>query len=226
MKPPVEPLQYITRPVPELGYATQVERICRSGIRWIQLRLKNMTMPHMRAIALDVRRITRTYGTKLIINDFPQLAAYCGADGVHLGQQDVPPQEARRLLGNRAIIGLSAHNETELQQALEFHPDYIGMGPFRHTSTKSDLATPLGAAGLAALCARARRYDPAIPIIAVGGITVEDIPAVRAAGCDGVAVSSAFVFDGTEPLMAAKFLSQLAGLATTNEEKVYKSCNP
>ncbi|MCS6917413.1 MAG: thiamine phosphate synthase [Chitinophagales bacterium] len=209
-------LQYITRPLRHLTWDEQVERACRCGFRWIQLRIKQMPVEELTAIAQAARLITRRWNAQLIINDFPDVADKVGADGVHLGQQDGNPEAARRLLGADALIGLSAHNEEEVWRALSFQPDYLGIGPYRFTATKSDLAPVLGAGGFARLTSLVHAHKPHVPVLAVGGVRAEDLPDILRAGGHGAAISSAILFDGNESSTVKELNSHL------NQQKLHE----
>ncbi len=206
----VERFQFITRDLPHLTHIDQVERACRAGVRWIQLRMKRYPYEQWLESAMKARRITEKFHARLIINDDPQIALRAGADGVHLGVHDMSVQGARCLLGSQRIIGFSVHNESELVLASQLDINYLGLGPFRTTSTKPDHDPVLGLTGLRQLCALANAWIPGLPVIAVGGIGSEDLPHILACGCWGVAVSSAISFDGNEQHQFDAFLTKLS----------------
>lgn len=157
--------------------------ILESGIRWIQYREKVKTRREIFYYALKLRDITRKFNAMLIINDYADIALAVDADGVHLGQDDLPIKEARRIVGER-IIGISTHNVDEAVRAEREGADYIGFGSIFPTKTKGDAVVQ----GIA--CLRKIRDAVKIPLIAIGGITTENVRDVFDAGCDGVAVSS------------------------------------
>ncbi len=163
------------------------EAILAGGARLLQLRAKGATTRDLIALARALRICTRRAGARLIVNDRTDVALLVGADGVHLGQDDLPPAAARALLGPTAIIGLSTHSLAQVDAALRAGGvDYLAFGPIFTTRSKAD---PAPACGLAALGA-ARRRCP-LPLVAIGGIRLATAAAVRSAGADAVAVIGA-----------------------------------
>ncbi|MGV7246591.1 thiamine phosphate synthase, partial [Caballeronia sp. M23-90] len=154
------------------------------------------------ALASDLLPITRQFGVPLIINDHIDVALACGADGVHIGQKDLPPEVARKLLGPRALIGLSVSNEREVDDAnpLGTMIDYVGVGPVFDTPTKPDASAALGIEGIAALCARSLH-----PTVAIGGIQLSNAGYVKRAKPGGIAVVSA-ICKAADPRLAAQQL--------------------
>ncbi|MCS6991691.1 MAG: thiamine phosphate synthase [Chitinophagales bacterium] len=201
----IESLHYITRPLPNGFLMEQIEQVCKLGVRWVQLRIKNVSFDDWVKIAQEARRITHRWHATLIINDSVQVALACGADGVHLGMTDDSPAQAKQLLGHEKIIGLSAHNAEEITHMLSYAPDYLSIGPFRKTNTKADLAPVLGLDGIKALAVLAQKQEPRLPLIAIGGIRPDDVPALLHCGFKGIAVSSAFRFDGSDEMTMKKF---------------------
>jgi thiamine-phosphate pyrophosphorylase len=125
-------------------------------------------------------------GVRLIINDRADIALALGADGVHLGQDDLPPAAARELLGERAVIGCSTHNEEQAREAIELPVDYIAIGPVFQTSSKENPDPVVGLEGLR----RVRRIVGQIPLVAIGGVSAENAREVLTAGADSLAVIS------------------------------------
>ena len=168
-----------------LSHAEQVERLAEGGATFIQLREKNASPRDFYEAAREAVRVARRLGVQVIINDRVDIAIVVGADGVHLGQDDLPPEKARALLGENRIVGYSTHN---LKQALEacFAPvDYVAIGPAFQTSTKEK---PDPVVGLEAIAEIKRRMSK--PLVAIGGITLELAKSVIEAGADSVAVIS------------------------------------
>jgi len=157
-----------------------------SGARWIQYREKEKTRKEIYLEALKVRDLMRHSGALFIVNDHADIALAVEADGVHLGQDDLPLQEARRIMGDR-IIGISTHSLPEAIAAEEGGADYIGFGPLFPTVTK-DAGAPKGVAML-----REIKREVNIPVVAIGGISLENLPEVLASGADAVAVASAIL---------------------------------
>lgn len=158
------------------------------GATIVQYREKEGTTRQLVEEARALRELTRQAGVPFIVNDRVDIALAVDADGVHVGQDDMPAPLARKLMGPGKIVGVSATNPEEALQAERDGADYIGAGPVFATPTKPDAAPPIGLEGLAEICRRV-----SIPVIAIGGINEENAAAVIAAGADGVAVVSAIV---------------------------------
>jgi thiamine-phosphate pyrophosphorylase len=170
-----------------LSHAEQVELLSRGGATLIQLREKHMPAREF----YEQARIALRPGVQLIINDRVDVALAVGAHGVHLGQDDLPPQAARRILGPDALIGYSTHNIDQAIAATKLPIDYLAIGPIFATTTKSDTAPVLGIDGLRAV----RQAIGAFPVVAIGGITHANARQVIDAGADSVAVLSALLCD-------------------------------
>jgi thiamine-phosphate pyrophosphorylase len=164
------------------------------GIRLIQLRAKGMASGPMLVLAEALLVRTRAAGAQLIINDRADIAAMCGADGVHIGQDDLAPAEVRRLLGPDAIVGLSTHADVQVAEALTQPVSYIAIGPVFGTRTKDTGYDAMGLAQVARAASTA--HAAGRPLVAIGGITLENAASVLAAGADSLAVISDLV--GTE----------------------------
>jgi thiamine-phosphate pyrophosphorylase len=168
-----------------LSHAEQVELLSRGGATLIQLREKHMPAREFYEQAKNAVRP----GVQLIINDRVDLALAVGAHGVHLGQDDMPPDAARKLLGPNAVIGYSTHNIEQAIAATKLPIDYLAIGPIFATTTKGDAAPVLGLDGLRAV----RHAIGAFPLVAIGGITHANARDVIEAGADSVAVISALL---------------------------------
>lgn len=192
-RPPDFPSLYpITdRRLSGLSHAEQVERLSAGGATLIQLREKHLSPREFYDEADAALRVARVRGVRLIINDRADLALALGADGVHVGQDDLPPEAARRLLGDRALIGFSTHTISEAASALLLDIDYLAVGPVFGTSTKENPSPTVGLEGIA----RVRRLAPDACLVAIGGITAENAPGVIEAGADAVAVISTLLAD-------------------------------
>ena len=190
------------------------ELACRGGVRWVQLRLKNTPYPTWRQLALDTQAVCRHHGATLIINDNSQLALEIGATGVHLGQQDMSPTEARALLGPNFVIGGTANTFDHIEKLVAAGVDYIGLGPYRFTTTKENLSPILGLAGYERLLAQCRAAGFAVPIIGIGGIGLADVATLRAVGLHGVAVSGAIGQAADPAATAAQFVAATNPLLT------------
>lgn len=182
----------------------QAAACLRAGVRLFQLREKALAGAALLALAKRLVALLEPAGAALVLNDRPDVARLAGAHGVHLGQEDLPPGEARRVVGPAALLGGSAHDEVELGRVVAAGVDYVGFG----TLFASQLKPALPAQGLELL----RRLAPAcpVPIYGIGGVGLANAAAVLAAGAHGVAVSSA-VLDAPDPERAARALVELAG---------------
>ena len=189
-----------------VSHLEQVEAACRAGIPWIQLRMKEAGTDLFKETALAARKICASMGSKLIINDRVDIAAEVGADGVHLGLQDMPVAEARRLLGDGVIIGGTANTIADIREHRRQGADYIGLGPYRYTDTKKNLSPILGLDGYRRIMAQLRAEAIDIPVIAIGGIRQEDAGLLREAGVAGIAFSGMWVHakDGVETMRRLK----------------------
>jgi thiamine-phosphate pyrophosphorylase len=167
-----------------LSHAEQVVLLNNCGATLIQLREKLDPPVKFFEQAESAVRVARDLGAKIIINDRLDIALAVKADGVHLGQEDLPPDAARRILGSNAIIGFSTHSLKQARLAAQMPVDYVAIGPIFSTTTKQSANAPLGLDGLA----RVREALGAMPLVAIGGITSENIGAVIKAGADVVAV--------------------------------------
>ena len=159
-----------------------------AGVRLFQYRNKSASMKAAYAEALALRKVASDLGVTFIVNDRCDLALAVDADGVHLGQTDLPYAYARRILGPRKLIGLSTHNPEQVQEADGLKPDYIGFGPIFKPMSKQDHDPVVGIEGL-----RQVRSLTSLPIFAIGGISIETGEAVMQAGANGVAVISAIL---------------------------------
>lgn len=158
------------------------------GATVVQYREKTATTRQMIEEARALRELTRQAGIPFIVNDRVDIALAVDADGVHVGQDDMPAPLARKLMGPGKIVGVSVDNLEQALQAERDGADYVGAGPIFATATKPDAAPPIGLEGLAEIC-----RGVSIPVIAIGGINAENAGAVIAAGAAGVAVVSAVV---------------------------------
>lgn len=173
------------------------------GARILQLRDKQATTRRLVEVGLALRQLTRTYGALLIVNDRVDVALAVEADGVHLGQDDMPLPLARRLVGSQMLIGISAETVDEARQAEAEGADYLGVGPMFATHTKPDAGMPVGSQRV-----REIKAVVSLPVFGIGGITHANASEVLAAGADGICVISA-VFGAPDPLSATRALAGL-----------------
>lgn len=183
-------IQYITHPIDGVSYSEQCEDVCKGGIRWIQFRMKSGSREHALEEAKKVQLICKRYGAKFIVNDSVEFAKSLGADGVHLGLNDMDPIEARAILGPDVTIGATCNNFENITLRSEQRVDYIGLGPFRYTDTKQNLSPILGLEGYSEIISQCRERGIDIPIVAIGGIRLDDITPIVDTGVYGVAISS------------------------------------
>lgn len=155
-----------------------------AGIKIIQLREKRNTKKEIYCEALRLNALVKKHNASLIINDYIDIALAVDADGVHLGQDDMPLYEARKIMGGKKIIGISTHSLRQAKKAEDEGADYIGFGPVFHTGTK-DAGKPRGLNAL-----RKVRENITVPIVAIGGITSENIREVMLSGADAAAIAS------------------------------------
>ena len=186
-------LQFITHPSDRYSIAEEAQLVIEGGCRWIQLRLKDATDEEVRAVAMELIPLCRETDTFLIIDDRVELVNELRVSGVHLGKEDMDPRQAREFLGPHAIIGCTANTADDILALRGVDVDYIGLGPVRHTTTKARLAPTLGVGGVADVMARVRAAGMTIPVVAIGGVTADDVAALMAAGVNGVAVSGAII---------------------------------
>ena len=152
------------------------------GCRWVQLRMKDASDEEVEAIAVKVQELCRHYGATFIIDDRVELVKKLKADGVHLGKNDMPISEARRILGNEFIIGGTANTFDDVKAHYLSGADYIGCGPFRFTTTKKKLSPILGFEGYRSITSQMKAEGINLPIVAIGGITIDDIPEIMLGG--------------------------------------------
>lgn len=186
------------RPLEEI-----VEGAVAGGVTMVQLREKDAPTGEFVALAKRLKAVLASLGIPLIINDRVDVALAADADGVHIGQSDMPYEDARRLLGAEKIIGLSVENFEDLERANALDVDYVGISPVYGTPTKSDTAEPFGLEGLRRAVAMS-----AHPTVAIGGMNSSTIAEVMQAGADGVAVVSA-ICSAPSPRKAAEELKEI-----------------
>jgi thiamine-phosphate pyrophosphorylase len=167
-----------------LSHAGQVARLCEGGARLVQLREKSLSPREFYAEASEALRVARLFGARLIVNDRADVALAVGADGVHVGQDDLPPEAARELLGESAVVGFSTHGVEQAVAAARTGLDYIAIGPVFATSSKRNPDPLVGLEGVR----RVREAVGTFPVVAIGGITPESARSVLEAGADSVAV--------------------------------------
>lgn len=202
-------LQYISHFTPQISYAEGIRMALEGGCRWIQLRMKDAPAEEIIACAEEVLPLCRRHGAKFLLDDHVELVRQLGADGVHLGKNDMPVDEARKILGPDIIIGGTANTIEDIIRLHKQGADYIGCGPFRFTTTKKNLSPILGLDGYKSIVLKMKELGIDLPIVAIGGITVEDIPAVMETGVSGIALSGAILGAPNPVEMTARIIETI-----------------
>lgn len=208
-------LQFISHYTDRYSYLDSIRMALDGGCQWVQLRMKGVTDTEMRPVAREAQRMCREAGATFIIDDHVALVKELRADGVHLGKKDMPIAEARAMLGADFIIGGTANTFEDVVAHHKAGADYIGCGPFRFTTTKQGLAPVLGIEGYKSIVARMREAHINLPVVAIGGITAEDIPGIMRTGVTGIALSGT-VLRAENP---AKEMQRLLGLVRLHESR-------
>lgn len=182
-------IQFISHSNERCSYLEGIRLSLEGGCKWVQLRMKDAPDEQVAQLGVQARELCDRYGSKLILDDRVELVAKTGADGVHLGKNDMPIAQAREILGSGKIIGGTANTFEDIVAHWKSGADYIGCGPFRFTTTKKNLSPILGLEGYRDIVARMKDAGITLPLVAIGGITAEDIPAILETGVDGIAVS-------------------------------------
>jgi thiamine-phosphate pyrophosphorylase len=201
-------LQFISHYTEKYSYLDSINLALQGGCRWIQLRMKDATDDEVRPIAIEAQQLCQKFGATFVIDDRVALVKELHADGVHLGKNDMPISEARRLLGTDYIIGGTANTFEDVKSHYESGADYIGCGPYRFTTTKQKLSPVLGLDGYRRIIIEMRAAHIDIPIVAIGGITQADIPAILATGITGIALSGT-VLRAANPIEEMKHLTNI-----------------
>lgn len=182
-------LQFITHYTEKYTYLDSVKIALEGGCKWVQLRIKDATDAEVLPVAVQAQRLCRDAGATFIIDDRVDMVKQIGADGVHLGLGDMPIAEARKILGDDFIIGGTANTFENVKAHYEASANYVGCGPFRFTTTKKKLSPVLGLEGYRSIVSKMKEQGIDIPIVAIGGITAEDIPQIMQTGVTGIALS-------------------------------------
>jgi len=201
---------YIILTNPQLPYTKIAEKCVEHGINMLQLREKHLSDKELINIGKEIRCITKGTVTRFVVNDRPDIAAICDADFLHLGQDDMSIDEARKIVGNMPI-GLSTHSIIQAQEALKKKPAYIGFGPIYPTNAKAKPDNPVGVEQLKQVLAFAN-----VPVVAIGGIFAENIDQVITAGATNIAMVRHFMqttdFD-KKMLEVKKLLKAIDGIS-------------
>lgn len=182
-------IQFITHSNNRYGYVDGARLALEGGCRWVQLRMKEATEVEFMAAAAEIGRLCKEHGATFVLDDHVEWVEKTGADGVHLGKNDMPINEARKILGSDKIIGGTANTFEDVERLYRQGADYIGCGPFRFTTTKKNLSPVLGLEGYQHIVDQMKSHGINLPIVAIGGILESDIKSILATGVSGIAVS-------------------------------------
>lgn len=182
-------IQFITHSNNRYGYVDGARLALEGGCRWVQLRMKEATEAEFMAAAAEIGRLCKEHGATFVLDDHVEWVEKTGADGVHLGKNDMPIDEARKILGSDKIIGGTANTFEDVERLYRQGADYIGCGPFRFTTTKKNLSPVLGLEGYQHIVDQMKSHGINLPIVAIGGILESDIKSILATGVSGIAVS-------------------------------------
>ncbi len=208
-------LQFITHCNERFSYIDSARLALEGGCRWIQLRVKDIPDGDFCELAVRVREMCNAAGAIMIIDDRVHLLEQTGADGVHLGRSDMPVAKAREAIGSSYIIGGTANTLDDVAGLSRSGADYVGCGPFRFTTTKKNLAPQIGLEGYKAITEGMKVMGIAIPVVAIGGITYDDIAPLAAAGIDGIALSGS-VLNAPDPASEMKRITEKCESVWTN----------
>lgn len=182
-------IQYITQDSEHLSHSDQALAMFKHGIKWVQLRMKYAKETEIKAEAKLILQHAEEHGGTLLLNDSVELAQELGVKAVHLGLGDMPINEAREALEHDVILGGTANTMAQIKLQAERGADYVGVGPFRFTTTKKNLSPTLGLEGYKTLLAQMKDEGIDLPLFAVGGITIDDIDALEEIGVKHFAIS-------------------------------------
>ena len=202
-------VQFISHYTEQYSYLDSIRLALDGGCQWVQLRMKEASDEDFLRIGQEVRKLCERYKATFIVDDHVELVREIGADGVHLGKKDMPVAEARKILGDGMIIGGTANTFDDVSMHYEASASYIGCGPFRFTTTKQGLAPVLGLEGYRSIVSQMKAEGIGLPIVAIGGITADDIPAIMQTGVTGIAISGT-VLRADNPVEEMKKLIRLA----------------
>ena len=182
-------IQFITHETETVGYVEGARMALEGGCLWIQLRMKDASDEEVREAAAEIQPMCKAHDAIFLLDDRVELAKEMKADGVHLGKNDMPVDEARHVLGEEFIIGGTANTFEDIERLARQGADYIGCGPFRFTTTKKNLAPVIGIEGYRDIIEKMEAAGIDLPVVAIGGITADDIDDILATGVRGIAVS-------------------------------------
>ncbi len=202
-------LMFITHSDESAVQLEQVRKACEAGVEWIQIRIKAHSKEEIKELAKEARAITSEFGVLLCINDHIDIALQCKADACHLGKKDMPIASAKALTQGKLLIGATCNTIEDVYSAYEAGADYIGLGPYRFTTTKQKLSPELGISGYQSISDQMKSKNINIPLVAIGGIQVEDVKALINTGVAGIAVSGALIHSNNWKATRQSFQSEL-----------------
>jgi thiamine-phosphate pyrophosphorylase len=186
-------LQFITHRTESFDEFESAKIALEGGCRWIQLRMKEASLKEIKQVALQLKPLCEAYNAVFLLNDHVKLCREVGATGVHLGKTDMNPLEARKLLGDDFIIGGTCNTFENIENLKDSRINYIGLGPFRFTKTKQNLSPVLGIDGYKNIVNQCEKSNINLPMVAIGGITAEDVVPILQTGVNGIALSAAIL---------------------------------
>ena len=204
-------IQFISHHTETYDYIDSIRMALQGGCRWIQLRMKDTPVNEVRAVALVAQKMCKEQGATFVIDDHVELVKELKADGVHLGKNDMPISDARKLLGDDYVIGGTANTIEDVIRHCSDGVNYIGCGPYRYTTTKKNLSPVLGLQGYKDIMLEMKQRNLDVPVVAIGGITETDIPMIMQTGVSGIAVSGA-VLNADNPVEEMKRLINICNI--------------
>lgn len=205
----ISKLQFITQNIENFSHLEQIELACKNGINWVQIRLKNHPENECIKLISEAKTICEKYNTKLIVNDHVKIAIDLKVDGIHVGKNDMPISEVRKLAGENFIIGGTANTFEDIKFLKKSGADYIGLGPFKFTETKKNLSPFLGFDGYQKIMQKCKENKIEIPIVAIGGIKTNDAKDLIKTEIHGFAISSAISKSNEKEKTISDFLNLL-----------------
>ena len=189
----ISKLQYITQNNDKLTHAEQAHLMFKNGVSWVQIRLKNAPKEEIKAQVEEALRYAKEFGGTIIVNDHVDICLETQAHGVHVGLSDCSVSDARNILGENFIIGGTANTIDDIEMHAKNGADYVGLGPFRFTTTKQNLSTILGEKGYREIASELKKRNISTLVVGVGGIEMNEIETIENCGLYGVAISSALL---------------------------------
>lgn len=207
-------LLFITHQTDKYNYLQSIEIALSGGCQEIQLRMKDSPIEDILKVGMEAKKMCSNYNASLYIDDHVEICKQLQLNGVHLGKSDMPPSKAREILGHNFIIGGTANTFEDIKRLKNEGVDYIGLGPFRFTNTKKNLSPILGLSGYQTIVNQCKEHNIHLPIIAIGGITVEDIPSLMNTGVSSIALSST-ILNSENPVEETKRIINLINQYTS-----------